>query len=120
MKTVKLMVSTNEHVLQQMLEGEFNTLVWASDNMETVAHYYEGAVVEITVRLINNRKRQYLRSPVLLSNYKKPYGWGSAGMACPEGATWYSFSKEYLEQYLVDVKEIFPDLTPWHEENKEE
>ena len=32
-------------------------------------------------------------------------------MRCPEGATWYAFSCEYLKSHLIDAHEIFPDLT---------
>ena len=75
-RRVKLMIGTNGNVAERMLKGNFNTLVWASDDMETVAHYYEGAVVEITVKLLDSKKRQYLRNGVKLNTYKNGYGWG--------------------------------------------
>lgn len=113
MKTVKLMIGTNKYVMQEMLNGNFNELVWASDDLETVAHYYEGVALEITVKLIDRYKRVYLRNGVTLNKYKNGYGWGCAEMKYPPNATWYSFSREYLQKYLISIKEIHPDLSPW-------
>lgn len=117
MQTAKLMIATNPYVYELMRGGKYNDLVWASDNLETVAHYYEGTVVEIEVYLNKSRQRQYLRSTALLHRYRRPYGWGCAEMKCPEGAIWYSFSREYLHEYLISMREIFPDLSPWNEED---
>ena len=116
MRVVKLMIGTNGNVAERMLKGNFNTLVWASDDMETVAHYYEGAVVEITVKLLDSKKRQYLRNGVKLNTYKNGYGWGEIPVKYPPNATWYSFSGEYLKKYLVGIREIHPDLTQWQDD----
>lgn len=117
MKTVRLMIGTNRYVLNEMLKGNYNTLVWASDDFETVAHYFEGAVVEITVTLVDRYKRQYLRNMNTLSKYKNGYGWGMALMKYPPNATWYSFSREYLKKYLVNIREIHLDLSKWQDDD---
>lgn len=115
MKTIKLMIGTSRLAMIQMFNGMFNKVVWASDNMETVAHYYEGAVVEIEIQLVERYRRSYIRSCQELSKYKS-YGWGCARMGCPAEAAWYSFSREYLQIYLIGIREIHPDLTPWNED----
>lgn len=116
MKTITLMVSTNPHVAKDMLNGHFNPLVWASDDMETVAHYYEGSVIEFTIKLVEKYHHKYLRNENELSFYKNGYGWGMISVLYPPNANWYSFSKEYLKKYIFEIKEIFPNLTPWQEE----
>ena len=116
MKTIKLMIGTSQLAMIQMFNGIFNKVVWASDNMETVAHYYEGAVVELEVKLLKSKQHQYIRNYDTLNTYKRGYNWGCAKMRCPAGAIWYSFSAEYLRKYLVSIHEIHPDLTPWQEE----
>ena len=115
MKTVKLMIGTSRLALLTMSNGQFNQVVWASDNMETVAHYYEGAVVELEIQLVERYRRSYIRSYQELSKYKS-YWWGCARMRCPAGATWYSFSRGYLHRYLIGLREIHPDLSPWNED----
>lgn len=114
---VALMIGTSLYVRDRMLNGEYNPIVWATDSLETVAHYFEGAVVEITVRLDDSLRSKYVRDArewELISN-PKTYGWGVAERHYPDGLSWYSFSREYLQKYMVIAKEIFPDLTPWQE-----
>lgn len=117
MNTVKLMIGTDVSTMNKMLRGKFNPVVWASDNMETVAHYYEGAVVEIEVKLLKSKQHKYIRENTELRLYKNGYNWGCAEMRYPEGAMWYSFSREYLSKYLVGIREIHPDLTPWQDDD---
>lgn len=115
LSVVQVMVSTNPHIRDMMLRGEFNTLVWASDNLETVAHYYEGAVVELTVRLDKSLEMDYVRDEYELTVPIDDYGFGVAEMRCPKDALWYSFSRNYLLTHVVGVCEVFPDLTPWYD-----
>lgn len=112
---VRVMVSTNPYIRDMMLRGEFNTLVWASDNLETVAHYYEGAVVELTVRLDKSLEMDYVRGRCELDVPVTDYGYGVAEMRCPRDALWYSFSRNYLLTHVVEAREVFPDLTPWED-----
>lgn len=108
------MIGTSRLALLTMSNCQFNQVVWASDNMETVAHYYEGAVVELEIQLVERYRRSYIRSYQELSKYKS-YGWGCERMRCPAVATWYSFSRGYLHRYLIGLREIHPDLSPWNE-----
>ena len=110
------MICTSRLSMIQMFNGIFNKVVWASDNMETVAHYYEGAVVELEVKLLKSKQHQYIRNYDTLNAYKHGYNWGCARMRYPAGATWYSFSREYLQRYLIGLREIHPDLTQWDED----
>ena len=113
MGKVKVMVSTNPAIRDRMLRREFNDLVWASDNMETVAHYYEGAVVELEVELCPEVEMEYVRDETELDCPTGSYTYGVALMRCPAGALWYSFSREYLLSHVVGAREVFPDLSPW-------
>lgn len=113
MQTAILMIGTNKYVMQDMFNRRFNKIVWASNDLETVAHYYGGVVLEITVKLVDRYKRAYIRDGTTLHKYKNGYGWGCADMKYPPNATWYSFSREYLQKYLISVREIHPDLSPW-------
>lgn len=112
------MVSTNEFVRDMMMAGEFNNLVWASNDLETVAHYYEGAVVELEVELDEDSGMPYVRSEAQLSVPLEEYTYGVAKMHYPVGADWYSFSGKYLKSHLVSIREIFPDLSPFVEEDE--
>jgi len=52
-KTIKLMTGTNVDNGRKLLRKEFQDFSSWSDNLETIAHYYEGCVIEITVDLID-------------------------------------------------------------------
>lgn len=106
-RIVNLMIGTNKRVLDFMLNGQFSSLVWASDNYETVDHYYEGCIVKITVRLEPGRESEYCRGAEdLRDDDLSHYGYGRALMNCPAGATWWSFGSEYLRTHLVAIKEM--------------
>lgn len=126
---IKLMIGTNPHVLEKMQKGEFRPIVWASDNLATVAHYYEGCVIELTVELVEDLKQQYVASVVEIleirpkecigdhiQEFIKGYTWGCDFMKCPAGATWYSFSSGYLREHLRGIKEIRPNLDKYFDE----
>ena len=113
--TIKtLVIGTLQGYLVRFLRGDYNDVVYASDNLETVAHYYEGAVIEITVKLDLSLKREYIGSSLKLSS---DYTWGCVEPLYPKDATWYSFSKDYIKTYLVSVREIFPDLSQFCNDN---
>lgn len=119
METVKLMISTNKKYGKNMLNGHFGDMIWASDNMETVAHYYEGSVIEIEIALDKRMQSEYVRDNTELAEiHKTPetYRWGSAEMRCPAGAIWYSFSRNYLLKHLKSIREIHPDLSAWQDD----
>lgn len=115
MELIKVLVSTNKRECERLLRREFRELTWASDNLETVAHYYEGAVVELTVRLDKSLEMDYVRGRCELDVPVTDYGYGVAEMRCPKDALWYSFSKNYLLTHVVEAREVFPDLTPWED-----
>lgn len=115
---MKLMVSTNNLVANRMLLGVYNRLVWASDNLETVAHYYEGRIIELDVELVVKRRSTYVRSAEELAQLgvtADNYGYGMALIRYPKGAHWYSFSRKYLQEHVKKMREIFPDLSKWNE-----
>lgn len=120
-RRVTIMIGTNPYACACMLRGEYNLLVWASASLETVAHYFEGAVVELTVQLDNSLRSEYVRGANELRELPNAdsYGWGVAEVRYPDGASWYSFSREYLKTHVVSIQEIHPDLTPWMECNED-
>lgn len=116
---MKVLVSTNPRIGNLMLSGVYNELVWASDNLETVAHYYEGCVLEIDVVLDASVRMSYVSDTEdrnSLGLRPEQYTYGFAEMRCPAGATWYSFSGTYLVKHVRSIKEVYPDLSPWQDE----
>ena len=116
---VRVMVATNPMVRDRMLRREFNDLVWASDDMETVAHYYEGAVVEMCVDLCSDVEMSYVRSSSELEVPVEDYTFGVAEMHYPAGAYWYVFSRAYLLEHASNISEVFPNLEPYMEHDDE-
>jgi hypothetical protein len=113
------MIGTNVKNGEQMLKGKFNDLSWWSDNLETLAHYYEGCAVKIVVKIDPKLEMEYVRYLGTLDEIGCPidkYTYGFIKTICPEGATWYSFSKDYLEKNIIGIEEIFPDLSSFYEE----
>lgn len=109
---VSLMIGTNERVLAEMKNKVFNELVWASNNLETVAHYYEGCVVLLVVELLPEEAMLYVKGTA----YKPAhYSWGVVLTSTPKDALWYSFSAEYLQEHTLFVHEVFPDLSKYQE-----
>ena len=118
-KTVKLMMGIDELTGAEIFKNGFKGLSWWSDNMETLAHYYEGCAIEITVKLDSKKAMEFVRDWGELSALKIPIGkytYGSAEVICPKGATWYSFNADYLAKNVIKIEEIFPDLSEWNEE----
>lgn len=117
---MKLMVSTNSRAGNQMLNGVYNEFIWASDNMETVAHYYEGCVIELDVRLNRAQHIGYISCKDDIALYgisPAAYTYGmKSGMIHPAGGKWYSFSASYLRANLKGIREIHPNLSKWQEE----
>jgi hypothetical protein len=117
--TVKLMMGTNVKNGKQILKGQFGVLSWWSDNLETLAHYYEGYAIEITVKIDPKLEMEYVRYLDKLEEIGcsiEEYTYGFIDVICPIGAIWYSFGKDYLEKNIVEIKEIFPDLSSFYEE----
>ena len=112
---VRVMVSTNKREGARLLHGHYNNLTWASNDMETVAHYYEGCVVELTVSLEEKLRMPYVRDMSELEVPVSEYGYGFAEMKYPPDAIWYSFSRNYLRTHVLLAKEIFPDLSKWED-----
>lgn len=113
-RTVTLLIGTTRKVYLAMLNRDFNPIVWASENLETAAHYFEGCMVEIKVTCDPKQEMRYLAtradSPVSLPEYT----WGRAEVVYPKGAIWYSFSRNYLLNNLVSIREVFPDISKFN------
>lgn len=117
--TVKLMIGTNMTKGSELLKGVFQDLSWWSDNLETLAHYYDGCAIEITVKLDPTLEVEYVHCSgdiKWLTDHLPEYTYGFVEVVYPAGAIWYSFSKDYLEKNIVEIKEIFPDLSGFNEE----
>lgn len=113
---IHLLISTNAKKAQAILDGSAEGLIWASDNLETVAHYYEGCVLDIDIQLCAEQRMSYVSCLDDLDSLNivlPDYSYGFALMSCPKGATWYVFSAHYLATNCSDMKEVFPDLSYW-------
>ena len=116
---VKLMIGTNKENGLGMIRRKFNDLLWFSDNLETVAHYWDGCVIELCIDLDSKDEMEYVRCSEELEDIgtnKDLYTYGFAEVKYPKGATWYSFSGEYLKNKICNIKEIFPDMSEFYEE----
>lgn len=116
---IKLMTGTNIKNGDLLLKGIFQDFSSWSDNLETVAHYYEGRVIEIDIKLDLESKMEYIREKSDIDSLNinpEDYNYGYIEVKYPVGATWYSFSKKYLEQHILEIKEIFPDMSKFEEE----
>lgn len=113
-----LMISTDERGGKYLLSREFNTLVFASDNIETVAHYYEGCVIELDVELIEELRMEYVANELEVMDIGQTldtYEYGVASKRIPKGK-WYVFSKKYLERHAIGLREIEVDISEFYEE----
>ena len=115
---VRVRVATNPIVRDRMLRREFNDLVWESDDIETVAQYYEGAVVEMRVDLCSSMEMDYVGGSSELTVPIADYTFGVEEMYYPAGAYWYVFSRAYLLEHASDIREIFPNLEPYMERDE--
>lgn len=116
---IKLMIATNNACGNKILQGIYNELVWASDNMETVAHYYEGCVIELDVNFDRALQQDYVDSvgQLLEKDYAlDSYKFGVRETYCPAKSTWYSISGKYLLECVITAKEIYPDLSKWQDD----
>lgn len=106
MNTVDLYTGTNIENGMNLINGRFNIISWWSDNYETIARYYEGRVIKITIRLCDDLQTEYIRSIDELSVDASEYTYGYAEMRIPKGATWYSFGASYLRDNIINIEEI--------------
>lgn len=115
LKTVTIFTGMDVENGKKVLNGDFNTVSWWSDNYETLAHYYEGCAIEIKVQLIPQLEQNYIREVGDLNVPISEYTYGFAEMECPKDAIWYSFGAQYLKNNVLDIREIFPDLSMYNE-----
>lgn len=118
-KIVKLMTGTSIFKGEELVKGNYPDISSWSDNLETAAHYYEGKIIEIEVRLDEEKSGIYISELSDLSYYNlklKDYTYGFTEMECPKGAIWYSFSSKYLQDNVISIQEIFPDMSEFNEE----
>lgn len=118
MKTVTLLIGTSKAVLDSMKNGKYNALVFASNNLETVSHYWNGCTVAIRVKLVKQYKRKYAASIREITNYTPDkLMWGVCEPLYPENCNWYCFTAPYLRKYLEKVWEVYPDLSKYAEDD---
>lgn len=114
--TVTIFTGTNKIQGSKLIKRKFPDFSSWSDNLETLAHHYEGMAVQITIELDSEKEQVYIREPQDLVLPASEYTYGFAEMECPKGAIWYSFGGPYLDYHVIEVKEIFPDLNAFNEE----
>lgn len=118
MQTVTLLIGSSKAVLEQMKKGQFNAIVFASDNLETVSHYWNGCTIAIRVNLVDRYKRKYAASVREIENYTPDkIMWGVCEPLYPTNCKWYCFTASYLRKYLKSVWEVYPDLSKYAEDD---
>lgn len=104
MKTIVLYTGTNVLGRDRNLKREFKDISWWSRDLATINHYYEGHVVEITVHLDDTKEMEFVSSDDKVDY--DTYTWGSAILAIPKDAIWYSFSSNYLKEHVTKIEEV--------------
>jgi hypothetical protein len=82
-----------------------------------IAHYYEGCVTEMSI-VLDNSMMCYVRSMNMIEEKSiilSDYTYGKMLVKYPKGATWYSFSKKYIQNHIITINEIYPDLSKFDE-----
>lgn len=110
MNIVKLYRGTNKQEGAKLLNNQFNDLSWWSDDYQTLAHYYEGCAIEMEIELDESVMQEYIHDKCEVDNCIS-YTYGFAEMSCPTGAIWYAFGAEYLKHHILNITEIYPDLS---------
>lgn len=104
MKTIVLYTGTNIIGREKNLKREFKDISWWSRDLATIKHYYEGSVVEITVRLDDSTEMEFISADDVVDC--NTYTWGSAVLIMPKDAIWYSFSSNYLKEHVIKIEEV--------------
>ena len=99
---ITILRGTNIKDGKSILNGEINNITWWTDNYETVEHYYEGCVIELTIDIHEEDRMDY----IIESSINEDYTFGYSEMLYPEGAIWYSISSQYIKTHAMSIKEI--------------
>lgn len=89
---------------KDIINGEYNKISWWANDYETICHYYEGCVLHLKIKLDQNAC-DYVRSEEELQSYDN-YTYGMIEVLYPEGAIWYSISKDYITNNSITINEI--------------
>lgn len=104
MKKIKLFTGTNERTGDRIMKHMFDDISWWSADRETIEHYYEGCIIEMTLMLDEKLADDYIADIKELVIPLTSYKYGFADVHYPEGARWYSFSFSYLNAHVVSTK----------------
>ena len=108
-RKVKLYRGTNIDSGRDFLRGRFSDISWWTDNYETVEHYYEGCVNEITVVIDDSLEDDYISEMDEMMIPLSAYTYGVLKPEYPINATWYSFSFSYLSRNVKSVRVVSLD-----------
>lgn len=105
-KEVKIYRGTTNKDAEEFINCYYHGLSWWSNNRETVEHYYEGSVLEMTILLDDESLQDYISEEDELCIPLSMYNYGFVEVVYPEGAIWYSFSPSYIYHNSIKIKEI--------------
>lgn len=122
-----LIIGSSNGLYNRLMNKDFPPLLFASDNLETVAHYFEGEAIGIEIDCDPNNMMEYVSCEtdiVDVVNGDEKYTWGYTDLKYPEFCNWYSFSGEYLKDHikniiLIDNKLISPILMYYIDKEEE-
>lgn len=110
-KTIKIMMGIDDLTAEDILKREFKGISWWSDSLETVANYYDGCAIEMTVKLDSKVEMKFVDNWKQFNKLRIPFKEYTYGFKDHNGSVWYSFNADYLIKYCVSIKEIHPDLS---------
>ena len=97
---LELYRGTDVKEAERNLQFDFKDLTWWSANYETVEHCYEGAVSCMTIIIDKDKKQDFINS---YKEFNDNYTFGYSELICPADAIWYSFSKTYLKDNIIEI-----------------
>lgn len=103
---MKLYCGTNVQNGKRLVNREFKEyLIWLSNDLETLEHYYEGSAVMVDINLKTEDMQDYVRERKEINDIKS-YTYGMIETEVPKGALWFSFNERYLSKILNSISEI--------------
>ena len=106
---VKLYSGTSIEKGEKLINKIFPDISYWSNNYETLEHYYEGCVLELTIDIDEKLRDDYIADIEELMIPLREYEYGVQEVKYPAGAMWYSISRKYILTHKFKIREVSLD-----------